>query len=215
MDNISYDQWISQLPKDWYDGNTYHPHEDYCNDLEEWAHQHPYVINHKSSPDVHINVKVYYDYELDSGKDIYNNILQIHNDILHLNITPRLIDHQILYHDDEIFIFCLITEKFGASLIDLYFKRYLSIPGPNSLIILNNEEEFDEYFPKIEVKLYQGLYNEIGLPDFVRSQVLSLVKTLLDCGWIHDDLHCGNFVQDDTGVVKIIDFDRITKVTSK
>jgi len=54
-------------------------------------------------------------------------------------------------------------------------------------------------------------YDEKRVPDTSLCQIRPLVKTLLDAGWIHDDLHAGNFVENN-GVVKIIDFDNIIHV---
>src|SRR5579872_1767151 len=212
-----YGEWEKKMPSDWNTGNSFDSFKDYRNALIEWGHKHPFCKEYENSNSVYVKIKAHYGMSVIEGFDDYSRQLELYASISHLNITPQLIDHCILYNKNNIFIYTIITEKFGYSLTHIYFKYYhISLPGLQSHDILKNDKSLDIYFPKIAIEhTHEGINNEkLCLPDNVRAQLRPLVKSLLDCGWIHDDLHCGNFVQNEEGIVKIIDFDLVRRVNT-
>ena len=65
--------------------------------------------------------------------------------------------------------------------------------------ILKNQNLFDKCFPTDKI------------PECIRYQVKLLLTLMKFYGWSHDDCHAGNFVVDDNNVVKVIDFDCVSK----
>lgn len=215
QNNDEYIAWEKEMPIDWNVGNHFNTFKDYRNALIEWGHEHPFCKEYEKTNSVYVKIKAHHGISISEGINNYNDQIELYDSISHLDITPQLIDHCILYNKNNVFMYVIITEKFGSSLTQLYFKYYRALlPGLQSYDMLKNDKSLDAYFPSSSIEhIYEGINNEIiCLPDSVRSQLRPLVRSLLDCGWIHDDLHCGNFVQNEEGIVKIIDFDIVRRV---
>jgi hypothetical protein len=152
----------------------------------------------------HINIKLYDD-------DWYprENIINCSKTAGNADISPKFIEFielgqlKVGYYENEKkhkycdvrILCCIITEKYGISLLEKYLNNDVSYggPGPDSKLIL---ECFDDHFPSL-------------IPENIRQQIMPLLQKLESLGYKHDDVHAGNFlVKDD--VVKIIDFDCVT-----
>jgi hypothetical protein len=139
--------------------------------------------------------------------------IDVYNDIKNLHIAPKLLSQCKLFKakkgtiytngkefcDDEITVHLLLIERFGKSVAETYFPEPEYGPGPPATSILNDDIEFDALFPQHIV------------PVNIRLSIRQLLLKLLEKGWCHDDVHAGNFLVDENEIVKIIDFDCISK----
>jgi len=184
--------WESKKPEDVYRGNCYHPREEYNAALEEWGREYPGFDKYRNN-NYYIKIVAECEFVQDCREE-YERTLALYRDISSLNITPALVKNIILHEDEDVFMYGLVTERYGESLKQKYCKGYDAVPGPDSYKVF---QKFDCYFLDT-------------IPLHVREQVKVLIIVLLEAGWVHCDLHAGNFVIDE-GVVKIIDFDMVKK----
>lgn len=194
--------------------------------IRRYGYRHHDYIKYKSNGNICVKLYcVFGDHLVSSLK----NTIEIHKDIAHLNITPKLIEcKQILkyktgyfrnngekiYYNEDWYnnidivnsIYVLVTEKYGISLAEKYMNwkdgDVTLGPGPDLSLLRNRPELFEKQFPS---KI---------IPNHIRTQIIPLVKKLEDHGWHYDDIHAGNFVVHND-IVKIIDFDCVTKRTSE
>lgn len=164
-----------------------------------------------------IQFKAYDNNDIDEVREKY---IACTKAISHLNISPKLVDF-ITICDSLILgeiedgikkyppvsdisgIYAIVTEKYGISILSKYLdnNQQYSGPGISAKKILNNKSYFSRMFP------------ETKIPKYISDQIKDILKQMYSCGWNHDDVHAGNFLIENN-IVKIIDFDCISKVMS-
>lgn len=136
------------------------------------------------------------------NKIFYEREVNAHKILDPLGITPRLVAHDFIPNGDW-FGSYFVTERHGVSLFDKYFASNKDVdcedwfydgPGYPSN---ENSRWFDYFFP-VEI-----------MPRNIRKQIRRIIDTLHENGIIHEDIHAGNFLVDDSGNVKVIDFEFI------
>lgn len=119
-----------------------------------------------------------------------------------LHITPKLISHgRTCYQDAEEYEWFgtyMVLEKYGVSVLEKYIPEHnwhdYSGPGPS----YSDSFDFDEHFPLKWV------------PESVLSQIKMYLIKLQANGITHEDVHPGNFLVNEKGEVKVIDFECVS-----
>lgn len=190
------EHWLSLVPKEEdYDDDYIHREDIFTQAIKEWCESYPNLLNWKQ--DIYhykFGVSIY----CSKPEKDYKQILEIYDSIKDANISPPLVHHEIIYNKYPIFVYMLVTERYGKDLGELFIGEgnYL---GSTSLNILDDSNEFDQAFPKNKI------------PNKVRQQILPLFQRFYDIGWIHNDIWCANLLLKDD-VVKLIDFEYCSKV---
>jgi serine/threonine protein kinase len=144
-------------------------------------------------------------------KKEHKKLTELYNSINNLSISPELIEIVKLtdtieygwYENGEKLsfnfniLYCIVTKKYGVSLLEKYLNNDIIQFGGPGFTSNTFNEYFDEFFPDT-------------IPSIIRSQIYPLVLKFKDAGWLHDDIHAGNFVVEND-IVKIIDFDCVSR----
>lgn len=132
----------------------------------------------------------------------YRREVKIYKLVEGLNIALKLIEHGVIHHEEghrDWYATYIVTERYGVSLLNKYFDKHerglFDGPGTGSSNALNNPDLFEEMFPSTR------------LSDDIRKQIQAILRKLEAIGLVHEDIHAGNFLIDDSGIVKIIDFE--------
>lgn len=139
--------------------------------------------------------------------------IKIYNLLQPLHITPKLIKYENikvcdLFDDnnmilDTYYYHYLVIEKYGESLWDLY--------SDNNWEGANIYEYYDAYIKALEGNTNKEELNVFNImfppciPNEIREQVKIIYQKMVTVGYLHQDMHAGNFLVKD-GIVKVIDF---------
>ena len=159
------------------------------------------------------NISVYVKSEATVTNQSYLNEVKYYNELKKFNVTPNLIDHALYEYkiwksdntSDYYTIYYntfIVTQYCGISLLDKYYtldeKDKYGGPGSCTKHILRNYTIFGEHFFKV--------------PNDIKCKVMDIITLLFKNGYSCDDIHPGNFLEDEHGIIRLIDLESISKI---
>lgn len=190
------EDWLSNVPLEEDYDDRFYSVRDFREDIKEWCESCPKLLGW--TKDIYHCKFGICTYD-GNPKEDYKQVLEIYDSIKHTDISTRLIHHEIIYNIYPIFVYILVTEKYGKDLRELFMDERAEHNAKSSDELLNSTILFNQVFPKDKI------------PNKILLQIKDVLQRFQDIGYIHNDIWCPNILLKD-GKVKLIDFEYCDKL---